>query len=1005
MVVIGIIALLLCSTYNALFIQGSAIIMRSDVGRSITWDATITFSNTGGQNDYVVFGEAPDANDGPPADSYDVAKPPAPMPPYIRTYLKDNLPVPYNNLWKDYRQYPDTQKTWNLTVQWAPEDGESPTTITITWSPAQVGLSEYTIVNLCTTTGTVLKNMLVDNSYTFTCEAYVLSNFKIICSGSSNQPPMFGTPTPANGSTGNPLSLTWSIPINDPEGNTFSWTIQCNNGQTNSGSGATNGTKTLTLSGLAYATTYKVWVNATDSGGSGQYTRRWYVFTTKTNLPPVFGTPTPANGSTNNPLSFSWSIPINDPEGNTFSWTIQCNNGQTSSGSGASNGTKSLSLSGLAYSTSYKVWVNATDPGGSGLYTRRWYTFTTLQFNNPPVFGTPTPANGSTGNPLSLTWSIPINDPEGNTFSWTIQCNNGQTNSGSGATNGTKTLTLSGLTYSTTYKVWVNATDPGGSGLYTRRWYIFTTKANLPPVFGTPSPANGSTGNPLSLSWSIPINDPEGNTFSWTIQCNNGQTSSGSGASNGTKSLALSGLAYSTTYKVWVNATDPGGSGLYTRRWYTFTTKASLPPVFGTPSPANGSSNNPLSFTWSIPISDPEGDSFDWTIQCSNGQASGATGAGNGTKSLGLSGLLYSTTYKVWVNATDPGGSGVYTRRWYTFTTRVNFPPVFGTPTPANGSTNNPLSFSWSIPISDPEGNLFSWTIQCSNGQTNSGTGAINGTKSLSLSGLAYATTYKVWVNATDPGGSGLYTRRWYTFTTKASLPPVFGSPSPANGSTGNPLSLTWSIPINDPEGDLFAWTIQCSNGQTNSGSQATNGTKSLSLSGLASATTYKVWVNATDSTGSGLYTIRWYTFTTQPQSNLPPNTPNKPSGTNSGKIKKTYTYSTSTTDPDGDQVYYLWDWGDGSQSSWLGPYNSGATVNASHTWTVKGSYSIKVKAKDTHGAESNWSDPLPITMPFSSPYILHEFNTLLRLLLRFFHNGFAGIRIIQLLRMIHWLQ
>ena len=63
---------------------------------------------------------------------------------------------------------------------------------------------------------------------------------------------------------------------------------------------------------------------------------------------------------------------------------------------------------------------------------------------------------------------------------------------------------------------------------------------------------------------------------------------------------------------------------------------------------------------------------------------------------------------------------------------------------------------------------LFSWTIQCSNGQINSGTGASNGTKSLALSGLAYSTTYKVWVNATDPTGSGLYTRKWYTFTTQA---------------------------------------------------------------------------------------------------------------------------------------------------------------------------------------------------------------------------------------------
>ena len=61
---------------------------------------------------------------------------------------------------------------------------------------------------------------------------------------------------------------------------------------------------------------------------------------------------------------------------------------------------------------------------------------------------------------------------------WTIQCSNGQTNSGTGATNGTKTLSLSGLTNNKLYKVWVNATDRTGSGLYTRRWYTFTYKNN-----------------------------------------------------------------------------------------------------------------------------------------------------------------------------------------------------------------------------------------------------------------------------------------------------------------------------------------------------------------------------------------------------------------------------------------------------------------------------------------------------------------------------------------------
>jgi hypothetical protein len=52
---------------------------------------------------------------------------------------------------------------------------------------------------------------------------------------------------------------------------------------------------------------------------------------------------------------------------------------------------------------------------------------------------------------------------------------------------------------------------------------------------------------------------------------------------------------------------------------------------------------------------------------------------------------------------------------------------------------------------------------------------------------------------------------------------------------------------------------------------------------------------------------------------------------------------------------------GDGNNSGWLGPYNSGATCEAKLIWNVKNYYNIKVKAKDIYGKESSWSDPLPI--------------------------------------------
>jgi hypothetical protein len=301
------------------------------------------------------------------------------------------------------------------------------------------------------------------------------------------------------------------------------------------------------------------------------------------------------------------------------------------------------------------------------------------------------------------------------------------------------------------------------------------TGDNIPPYQpSAPYPADGATNVALTVDLSWTGGDPnQGDIVTYDVYFGTSSNpprvvnnQSGTTYDPGT-------FAYVTTYHWKIVAWDNHGASTTGTSW-SFTTKSNTPPVYGNPSPSNGSTDNPLSFTWSIPISDPDGDSFSWTIQCNNGQANSGTGATNGTKTLALSGLSYATTYKVWVNATDSTGSGTYTRKWYTFVTKVNQPPAFGVPTPANGSSGNPLSFTWSITISDPEGNLFSWTIQSNNGQANSGTGETNGTKTLSLSGLVYSVAYKVWVNATDPSGSGVYTRRWYVFDTiMDSTPPT----------------------------------------------------------------------------------------------------------------------------------------------------------------------------------------------------------------------------------------
>jgi hypothetical protein len=96
---------------------------------------------------------------------------------------------------------------------------------------------------------------------------------------------------------------------------------------------------------------------------------------------------------------------------------------------------------------------------------------------------------------------------------------------------------------------------------------------------------------------------------------------------------------------------------------------------------------------------------------------------------------------------------------------------------------------------------------------------------------------------------------------------------------------------------------------------------------------------------------------------NAPPDTPASPVGPTQGKPGIEYSYSSSTIDPNGDQVYYWFDWGDGNTSGWLGLYDTGSECVANHTWKVKGNYTIRVKVKDIHNAESDWAT-LPIAMP-----------------------------------------
>ena len=94
---------------------------------------------------------------------------------------------------------------------------------------------------------------------------------------------------------------------------------------------------------------------------------------------------------------------------------------------------------------------------------------------------------------------------------------------------------------------------------------------------------------------------------------------------------------------------------------------------------------------------------------------------------------------------------------------------------------------------------------------------------------------------------------------------------------------------------------------------------------------------------------------------NQAPNAPDRPIGPDDGLIKEDYSYETIATDPNLDNIYYQFDWGDGTKSEWLGPYPSGTKISATHKWYNKGSYSVRATAKDMAGLRSPCSEPLSV--------------------------------------------
>lgn len=372
------------------------------------------------------------------------------------------------------------------------------------------------------------------------------------------------------------------------------------------------------------------------------------------------------------------------------------------------------------------------------------------------------PANGATGISTgpTLTWNASTNATSyhlqvatDSAFSKLVVDQSNITATSSG---------ISGLTSGTKYYWHVNASNTGGTSSYSVT-YNFTTQIAAPSAPTLASPASGATG--VSTSPTLTWNASAGATsYRLQVSTDTGFSKIVVDQSNlASTSLALSGLANGTTYYWHVNASNTGGTSAYSTT-SNFTTQIAAPLAPTLASPANGSTGVSINPTLSWNTS-ATATSYRLQVATDTGFSKVVVDQSNlAATSFAVSGLMNNTTYYWHVNASNAGGTSLYSAT-SNFTTQIAAPQAPTLASPASGSTGLAISMTltWNASAT-----ATSYRLQLSTdpafGTVFLDQSNITGT-SLAVTAMSYGTTYYWRVNASNAGGTGSYSAIW-NFTT-----------------------------------------------------------------------------------------------------------------------------------------------------------------------------------------------------------------------------------------------
>ena len=575
------------------------------------WNVTLQFNEPGGTFDNAFFGEKTDASDG--LDGYDVPKTTPGMPPYIRAWFATNFPVPHNQLWEEYKHYPDSSKQWNLSIQWVPTDYATPTTITISWNTAEVGNSEYNIVKLCNSGGSQLKNMLTESSYSFTCPAVTPQIFYIICQANNTVPNQPSNPSPSNGSAHVDVNTNLGWTCSDPDGDPLTYDIYfgtSSNPPLIQSNWPTNSYDPGTMNNN---TTYYWRIVAKDNQGGSTSGPIWHFSTNY--APNTPSSPSPINGTTNIDINANLGWICSDPDGDPLTYDIYFGTSSNPPLIQSNWATTSYDPGTMSYSTLYYWKIVAKDDQGASTTGPIWH-FTTEPNTPPNTPSNPNPPNNATDVDVNIDLSWTCTDPDGDPLTYDIYFGTNSNPPQIQNNWSSNTYDPGTMNNNTTYYWKIVAWDGSGTSASGPVWDFTTAQNNAPNTPSDPNPPDNATDVDVNADLSWNCSDPDGDPVTYDIYFGTSSNPPLVQSNQSSTTYDPATMNNNTTYYWKIVAWDSFGNSAVGPIW-NFTTGQQInqpPYIPANPTPVDGSTNVDVNTNLKWDGGDPDGDPVTYDV-------------------------------------------------------------------------------------------------------------------------------------------------------------------------------------------------------------------------------------------------------------------------------------------------------------------------------------------------------------------------------------------------------